>query len=231
MDLQTKVSNTQDDNTKRQQGAVNGYTPTNMPQTSMDLEATNATPSLVIRISDDGDDDNGTFDVPDDTPQVTMRQKKLQRILANREAARASYLRRKKMISELQATVRDQSSRSTAIEAENSQLRDEIRELREMIAHLLSRRSLHQGSAFTRPSMELYPVMGAMCSEDSLLGHVAASQSLPIASPAEMSLLSWRLQVGLLNGSPSRRLGGFTDYLVQQELKSAANAGRDYLRS
>lgn len=222
----------QDDNTKRQQGAVNGYTLTNMPQTSMDLKATNATPSLVIRISDDGDDDddNGTFDVPDDTPQ-NIRQKKMQRILANREAARASYLRRKKMISELQATVRDQSSRSTAIEAENSQLRDEIRELRKMIAHLLSRRSLHQGAALTRPSMELYPVMGAMCSEDSLLGHVAASQSLPIASPAEMSLLSWRLQVGLLNGSPSRRLGGFTDYLVQQELKGAANACRDSLRS
>lgn len=196
----------------------------------MDLKATNTTPSLVIRISDDGDDDNGTFDVPDDTPQ-NIRQKKMQRILANREAARASYLRRKKMISELQATVRDQSSRSTAIEAENSQLRDEIRDLRKMIAHLLSRRSLHQGAALTRPSMELYPVMGAMCSEDSLLGHVAASQSLPIASPAEMSLLSWRLQIGLLNGSPSRRLGGFTDYLVQQELKSAANAGRDYLRS
>lgn len=208
---------------KRKLDTTHGFTPSNASQKRMDLKAMKATPSLAIGSV------NGVG-VSDDDQEMVMHHKKEQRILANRDAARASYIRRKKMISELQATVRDQSSRYTEIEVENSQLRQEIKELREVIsAFLLSRQTLRQGATFTRSAMEFNVVADAMCSADSFQAPVVASQTHPTSS-VETSLVSRQLLVGLLTGSPPRHFGTFFDDLIQQELRSVVNAGRDYLR-
>lgn len=63
--------------------------------------------------------------------------KKMRRVLANRSSARASYQRRKKMVSELQATVSDLSKQNNSLEVENRQLRTEIQSLKTKMHKIL----------------------------------------------------------------------------------------------
>ncbi|KAI2489080.1 hypothetical protein MHU86_25524 [Fragilaria crotonensis] len=101
---------------------------------SSELQETDSTQPISILDTDTTEDE-------DDDHEMTEGERKMKRILANRGSARASYLRRKKMISELQSSVHHQSERNAAMEAENKALRNEVKELREQVRELLLRHS------------------------------------------------------------------------------------------
>ena len=90
------------------------------------------TPHISIFVEDASEDERHDSD-----HEISDQQKKMKRILANRSSARASYLRRKKMVVEIQETVSELSKRNDRLEAENKQLRAEVKNLRLEINILL----------------------------------------------------------------------------------------------
>ena len=64
---------------------------------------------------------------------LTEEQKKMKRILANRNSARASYTRRKKMIDDLYRNADSLKKENMDLFQESKTLRDEVRELKQQV--------------------------------------------------------------------------------------------------
>lgn len=157
--------------------------------------------------------DMDTTEDEDDDHEMTEGERKMKRILANRGSARASYLRRKKMISELQASVHHQSTRNAAMEAENKALRNEVKELREQVRELLLRHSPleHNNSDMMLEIAIPGAVRTSLPASHSnvsphLLARMIASQHAPISTDV-ISLLTRRRLAGSLTGVPPNYSG------------------------
>jgi hypothetical protein len=99
--------------------------PTTASGEGVEWKGLNATDSISIRCAD-------TTECDDDDGEETEK-KKMKRILANRCAARASYIRRKYMVSQLSIDVTTLSARNDEVEAENELLRNEVRNLKQQV--------------------------------------------------------------------------------------------------
>ena len=194
-------------NIKGMHHATNTKTPTLALVNSTELQETCVAHSISVL-------DNDTTEDEDDDHEMTEGEKKMKRILANRGSARASYLRRKKMISELQASVHHQSERNAAMEAENKALRNEIKELREQVRELLLRHSPALEPHYSDMMLEI-AIPGAVCTtlperhtnvSPHLLARVMASQHAPISRDV-ISRLARRRLVGSLTSAPPNYLG------------------------
>ena len=64
---------------------------------------------------------------------LTEEQKKMKRVLANRNSARASYTRRRKMIDDLHCNVDSLKKENMDLVQEGKTLRDEVRELKQQV--------------------------------------------------------------------------------------------------
>lgn len=99
---------------------------------------------------DEGDDPDHDDDDCEHGPNKD--RKKMKRILANRGSARASYQRRKKMLVELQATVKELNQQNSLLEAENKEIRLEIQTIRQQMRILLLSSSSSTSVPTTTPS-------------------------------------------------------------------------------
>ena len=199
------LSNMMNKNIKGMHHATNTKTPTLALVNSTELQETCVAHSISVL-------DNDTTEDEDDDHEMTEGEKKMKRILANRGSARASYLRRKKMISELQASVLNQSTRNAAMEAENKALRNEVKELRQQVCELLSRHSPHEHNS---DMMLDIAIPGPACTTrperhsnvpPHLFARVMSAQHNPISTEV-ISLLARRRFVGSLTGVPPDYLG------------------------
>lgn len=121
----TKLRSMQNEELSTAQGTMNTKTPNTASGEGVDWMASNTTESVSVRCGDttEGDDDDGE----------QTEKKKMKRILANRCAARASYIRRKYMVSQLSVDVTNLSARNDEVEAENELLRNEVRNLKQQV--------------------------------------------------------------------------------------------------
>jgi hypothetical protein len=191
--------------------------PTHATVKNEDFREADDSPPTSILVTDAAEDDD--YDQDDDQDDcgedkdndVSDRNKKMKRILANRGSARASYQRRKKMIAELQASVTSQSIRNAAMEAENKLLRGEILELRQQVRELLLRQMPpRHPTNVGRPDTTLSAALGlGLCGSRPnvppahLFAHTMAAASHPSPSVADlMCLLSKKNLAGLLRGIP-----------------------------
>jgi hypothetical protein len=120
----TKLRNMQNEELITTQGNMNTKVPINISGEGVKRMGLNTTDSSTIACGDtaEGEDDHGEH-----------AEKKMKRILANRCAARASYVRRKCMISQLSIDVTNLSAKNDVMEAENDLLRIEVRKLRQQL--------------------------------------------------------------------------------------------------
>lgn len=69
--------------------------------------------------------------------QIGGDHRKMKRVLANRNSARASYQRRKKLISDLQSMAAGLSEKNSVLVGENKRLRSELQELKQQMNFVL----------------------------------------------------------------------------------------------
>lgn len=122
----TKPSSMQNEELRTSKGTMNETTPTHASGEGGKWMGLNGTDSKAIPYRDTTEGD----DYHDDGEHT---EKKMKRILANRCAARASYRRRKCMISQLSIDLTNLSAKNNEVEAENVLLRNEVRDLKQQV--------------------------------------------------------------------------------------------------
>ena len=83
-------------------------------------------------------------------------QKRMRRILANRSSARASYLRRKKNVVELQMKISELEKKNEILEGKNRNLREEIEKMERTLHLRLLATTLGQSSPFLQPRVPMF---------------------------------------------------------------------------
>jgi hypothetical protein len=114
-----------------------------------------------------------------DTTGGQDEKRRMQRVLANRNSARVSYLRRKSAVLELRSMSEELSRKNANLKLENMQLRQQLQELRRQMTLLLMA---------TRPSTIQNTSLPSMNS--SLLAGIAGTQSQNLVHNFEQSNLT-----------------------------------------
>jgi hypothetical protein len=164
------------------------------------------------------------YDDPDDEDEdatgPNKDQKKMKRILANRGSARASYQRRKKMMVELQAMVKDLNHQNSLLEAENKEIRVEIQTIRHQMRMLLlsSTSSSSSNLSTTTSSISMPPMLSLLDSLKMKYATAGSSQPTTMTTVPSLSQPQQQQQHHLSMSQPSTPYN--QDLLLAQLLAS-----------
>lgn len=84
----------------------------------------------------------------------TEPEKKMKRVLRNRKAAKASYERKKKMITELHTTVADLTKENREVKSENESLKKEMAEMKKKMDEMMAKLNIGASAAATSATAE-----------------------------------------------------------------------------
>jgi regulator of replication initiation timing len=147
--------NPNDDNDKSQsQGGNEDYSETEEVAGDQEADASQPAPSESkeqLKKRERADEDS-----------TSVEERKLKRIVANRNSAKVSYQRRKIIVSELQTTAKELSDRNAQLTAENEQLRRKLNELKHQ-----------QMNQFFLSSFQPFPGLGLPSGPSSGLANAA----------------------------------------------------------
>lgn len=187
----------------------------------------NATGKEDITLSDDAEEQTTEAkteeksDISGDQGQEKWEddERRMKRVMANRNSARASYQRRKRMVAELQSEASDLNQMNQALMAENKKLRLEVQELRHQANLLLLSRNPTAGGLnnLGSPNLQSANMFGGGLGGLSDLG-VAAQGAHPLQLGSSSSLFSNAMSGAHPHSFPTNNLPTLNQAVAQANL-------------